>query len=485
MGPEAVALPAGMSTLLDALNVNCPEAEAWVRQAVDRLESSRLDDAPVLCVAMGRLGMAGVGDGALLETVFVLGAEAVGLGQETSGLPRCRWIPLDSVVEIEDRDEVDGVCMRVDIILDSEVRLLLEAGASFIHDLLTVLGSLQGVDVEAEQREFEDRSFERGVLEDGGGLDGAGTGEGNCEGEVDATTRRAAGTSSAPVNAQMEGVTYSSRFETSGAAARAAARSWLKDDRRRSRSQSRPRSELDGSGGGTSERQQFGAGPAGPPGEDVQAASADAPRDAWRWSAHGEEGAGSGDEWVDAPVAPIVPPPGYRGEGDDEGSEQWVERLAGLGSAAGCWSPEQAPTSAGAPSGSEEDDVAHTGSGTKWQDPAIVWPQPLQGVTYLEGDPAHPKRRRGLFVVFSPAGIRAVAVGYSQFCIDVAWSRVRDLVVETAEELEERTRARVDPSSSGLVIVTDDATLVFEYRKHSLPATRSALASVLSLVARL
>lgn len=469
-----------MSTLLDALELNCPEAGVWVRQAVGRLESTRLDDSPVHSVIMGRMGMAGVGEAALLETVLVLGADAMGLGQPTTGPPRCRWIPLDSVIEIEDRNQVDGVLMRVDVILESGVRLLLEAPASFIHDLLTALGSLQGVDVGLDDSDFEDEVFDDGEPEDSN-RDGGDDDSARIDDQPSTSgSGAAAEASSVPVMAQMEGVTYSSRFETSGTAARAAARSWLKDDRRRGRTPNLPRTGTDGDTDTAGDRPVLEAGRPGLPEADAQADSVHTASEVWRWSADGEADTDGGDGWVDAPVVPVVPPPGYRGDLDDEPSQQWVERVAQFSSVA----DDRLPTSARTTFGTEEDDESRSGSET-WQDPSIVWPQPLQGVTYLSGDPGHPKRRRGLFVVFSPAGIRAVAVGYSQFCIDVAWSSVRDVVVETPDELEERTGARVDSSSSGLVIVTDDASFVFEYRRHSPPATRSALASVLSLVARL
>lgn len=155
---------------------------------------------------------------------------------------------------------------------------------------------------------------------------------------------------------------------------------------------------------------------------------------------------------------------------ESQSSSEWAEPLA----VAAPTSPLVADTVAA--------NLAAAGA-KPWNQPGMVWPDPLRGVVYLGGHPGHPRKRKNGVVVFSPAGIEVSGSGFQTWEMSMDWSFVSRVEIQGPDEVMFSEHLKIDSTSSALIVEMSDATrMFFEVRTRRPPSLRAALAPVLLMV---
>jgi hypothetical protein len=114
----------------------------------------------------------------------------------------------------------------------------------------------------------------------------------------------------------------------------------------------------------------------------------------------------------------------------------------------------------------------------------IRWPEPFKSVTYLGENPTHPRRRKGVTLVFSPAGVTAVASGFSSWKVHLGWDEVRDLEFQGADEVKFTYDHRIDSNGTAAIVhLTDGSVMVFDVKGRRPAMMRSTMAPIVNAVA--
>lgn len=147
---------------------------------------------------------------------------------------------------------------------------------------------------------------------------------------------------------------------------------------------------------------------------------------------------------------------------DPAAFEEWIEPLAPSSA------PAEPTTSAGPP---------------PWNLPGMVWPDPLRGVQYLGGHPGHPRKRKNGTMVFSPHGLDVAGSGFQSWEMSIDWAYVEAIEIQGPDEVMFGDNIKVDSTSSALVVtMVDETRMFFEVRTRRPPSLRAALAPVLLMV---
>jgi hypothetical protein len=113
----------------------------------------------------------------------------------------------------------------------------------------------------------------------------------------------------------------------------------------------------------------------------------------------------------------------------------------------------------------------------------IKWPEPFRSVTYLGENPSHPRRRKGVTLAFSPAGITAVSSGFSAWKHHIGWDEVTDLEFQGADEVKFTYDHRIDVNATAAIVgLSDGSVMVFEIKGRRPAMLRSSMAPVVNAV---
>jgi hypothetical protein len=119
-----------------------------------------------------------------------------------------------------------------------------------------------------------------------------------------------------------------------------------------------------------------------------------------------------------------------------------------------------------------------------WEDPAMVWPPPLENVVYLGGHPRHPRRRKRTTLMLGRHGVVGVAEGVAKWSVHLRWSEVTRIDVQGADEIKFTHNQRIDLNAAAIVVEVEDGTAyVFECRARRPASLRASLAPVINMVA--
>lgn len=118
-----------------------------------------------------------------------------------------------------------------------------------------------------------------------------------------------------------------------------------------------------------------------------------------------------------------------------------------------------------------------------WLAPGMMWPEPMRGVLYLGGHPAHSRKRKNGTMVFSPNGIDVGGAGLQNWSMSMEWAYVEGVEIQGPDEVMFADHLKIDSASSALIVTMIDGTrMFFEVRTRRPPSLRSSLAPVLSMV---
>jgi len=118
-----------------------------------------------------------------------------------------------------------------------------------------------------------------------------------------------------------------------------------------------------------------------------------------------------------------------------------------------------------------------------WQQPGMVWPDPLRGVLYLGGHPGHPRKRKNGSMLFSPAGLAVSGTGFQSWDMNMDWAFVDGIEIQGPDEILFGDNLKIDSTSSALIVrMADDTRMFFEIRTRRPPSLRAGLAPVLLMV---
>lgn len=143
------------------------------------------------------------------------------------------------------------------------------------------------------------------------------------------------------------------------------------------------------------------------------------------------------------------------------------------------------PTQEREPSGEPAPPSTIPGTGhPPWEDPAMVWPAPLENVVYLGGHPRHPRRRKRTTLMLGRHGVVGVAEGVVKWSVHLRWTEVTRIDVQGADEIKFTHNQRIDLNAAAIVIEVEDGTAyVFECRSRRPASLRASLAPVINMVA--
>ena len=128
-------------------------------------------------------------------------------------------------------------------------------------------------------------------------------------------------------------------------------------------------------------------------------------------------------------------------------------------------------------------DASFTAGPPPWQAPGMVWPEPLRGVLYLGGHPGHPRKRKNGTMMFSPNGLEVAGSGFQSWEMNMDWAFVNSLEIQGPDEIMFGDHLKIDSTSSALIItMVDETRMFFEIRTRRPPSLRAALAPVLLMV---
>lgn len=124
------------------------------------------------------------------------------------------------------------------------------------------------------------------------------------------------------------------------------------------------------------------------------------------------------------------------------------------------------------------------GSRAPWDDPAMVWPEPIEHVVFLGGHPRHPRRRKRTTLVLGRQGVVALSEGLTRWSVHLPWTEVIRIDIQGADEIKFTHNQRIDLNSAAIVVeVADSTAYVFECRGRRPASLRASLAPVVNMVA--
>jgi hypothetical protein len=113
----------------------------------------------------------------------------------------------------------------------------------------------------------------------------------------------------------------------------------------------------------------------------------------------------------------------------------------------------------------------------------IQWPEPFRSVVYMGENPNHPRRRKGVTLAFSPAGVTAVSSGFSAWKVHLGWDDVSDLEFQGADEVKFTYDHRIDVNATAAIVGLNDGTaMVFEIKGRRPATLRSSMAPIVNAV---
>jgi hypothetical protein len=113
----------------------------------------------------------------------------------------------------------------------------------------------------------------------------------------------------------------------------------------------------------------------------------------------------------------------------------------------------------------------------------LQWPEPFRSVVYLGENPSHPRRRKGVTLAFSPAGVTAVSSGFSAWKVHLGWDDVTDLEFQGADEVKFTYDHRIDVNATAAIVGLNDGTaMVFEIKGRRPATLRSSMAPIVNAV---
>ncbi|MEI2652392.1 MAG: hypothetical protein V9G12_09585 [Microthrixaceae bacterium] len=128
-------------------------------------------------------------------------------------------------------------------------------------------------------------------------------------------------------------------------------------------------------------------------------------------------------------------------------------------------------------------EASFTAGPPPWQAPGAVWPDPLRGVLYLGGHPGHPRKRKNGTMMFSPNGLEVAGSGFQSWEMNMDWAFVHSMEIQGPDEIMFGDHLKIDSTSSALIItMVDETRMFFEIRTRRPPSLRAALAPVLLMV---
>jgi hypothetical protein len=113
----------------------------------------------------------------------------------------------------------------------------------------------------------------------------------------------------------------------------------------------------------------------------------------------------------------------------------------------------------------------------------IPWPEPFRSVIYLGENPSHPRRRKGVTLAFSPAGVTAVSSGFSAWKHHIGWDEITELEFQGADEVKFTYDHRIDVNATAAIVgLTDGTAMVFEIKGRRPATLRSSMAPIVNAV---
>lgn len=433
-----------MIQLTEAITKRFPQGNEWAAAAMSALADDAGPTMLVHDVAEGWTGdvadEAAGGTSRLVDTLFVLTEDRLGFGRAPSddgaggsGDDR-RWVRLDHIVAVDAIDDSPLPLQTIELELDDGLVLTVgwpESFTSSVVPLLIAISEGAGSTDDVMPRELVDVA---GLAHDASALDDMAPST-----WVEQPVDMPVSTEEVESDSPQRIVAALDFFNTSPEPAPA---SWLE-----------------------------AASDSASVGEVVES-------DAWTSldARHDDEPVALGA--FDVPALPPQPAPPRRPFTTEESgaipeSRVYPERAETL--------PVAAPTSPLA-ADAVAANLAAAGS-RPWNQPGMVWPDPLRGVVYLGGHPGHPRKRKNGVVVFSPSGIEVSGSGFQTWEMSMDWSFVSRLEIQGPDEVMFSEHLKIDSTSSALIVEMSDATrMFFEVRTRRPPSLRAALAPVLLMV---
>jgi len=401
-----------MIKLNEAITNRFPQGNEWATQALAALAGDFDATTLVHDVAEGWMRRGVGAEAELVDTLFILTNDRLGLGQTGGGVGDPRWVPLSAIIAVDAVDDSPLPLQTIEIELQGGLDMCVGWPETFSERLVAVLIALaEGValddQADAMPRELTDPD---GVVGDVSDLDSLSPSE-----WVEQPVEQPAEQPAEPVD------------------------------------------DLDELPPPTGQRKVvaaldfFNSTPQPRPFESPTDASVDpATADAWTTldARHDAE-----------PLAPDA-----FETFDPNGLAEWVEPLAPAA--------EPTPAPGASPAGPPP-----------WATPGMVWPDPLRGVLYLGGHPAHPRKRKNGTMIFSPKGLEVNGSGFQSWEMSMDWAYVEAMEIQGPDEVMFGDHLKIDSTSSALIVTMADQTrMFFEVRTRRPPSLRAALAPVLNMV---
>lgn len=449
-----------MIKLADALSNRFPQGNEWATQALGALAGEFDPSTLVHELSEGWMRRGSGPDAELVDTLFILTSDRLGLGQTTTGSGDPRWIPLSSVVAIDAVDDSPLPLQTIEIEMAGGVAMCVgwpEAFSARLVDVLVALAegvSMDEAEAESMPAELADPST---LVDDVSGLDSISP-SGWVEPDVAETVEPEPepvpepGPVAVDVDVDVEATGHVEDQADAG---------------------------LDDLPAPVGPRPVVAALDFFNPTPDPEPA----PRPDSPWldtdddvdhrpvdSAAFEPVTFDSAAFDSAPFEPgeaFSPADAHRPSAfaeaerfDPAAFEEWIEPLAPA--------PTVDPEPAGPP---------------PWNLPGMVWPDPLRGVQYLGGHPGHSRKRKNGTMVFSPHGLEVAGSGFQSWDMSIDWAFVEGVEIQGPDEVLFGDNVKIDSTSSALVVtMTDETRMFFEVRTRRPPSLRAALAPVLLMV---
>lgn len=128
-----------MRTLGQALNENFQPGDSWPRHALAGLGTQVSLDMPIQDLAAGRTWLTSQIPPDEVATLLVLTVDRLVFGQTTTGNGGLRWVPLESVENVDAIEAADGSVLNYELQLTGGIGLSLVCPESFVTTLIKVL----------------------------------------------------------------------------------------------------------------------------------------------------------------------------------------------------------------------------------------------------------------------------------------------------------------------------------------------------------
>lgn len=114
-----------------------------------------------------------------------------------------------------------------------------------------------------------------------------------------------------------------------------------------------------------------------------------------------------------------------------------------------------------------------------WDDPGIIWPEPLRNCVFLGGHPVHQRRRKSCTIMMNRGGMLAASGSWKAH---VPWHMVRRIDIQGPDEIKFTHNQRISATGCALVIeAVDNSVYLFEFRSQRPATIRSALSIVINM----